>query len=500
MAATIALQLRNICKSFNGVSALKTVDFNLAAGEVHGLLGENGAGKSTLIKVLTGAYTLDDGTMSLYGKQISPRSPSDALALGISTVYQEVNLLPNLSVAHNLYLGREPRRLGCINWQRIHTDAQQLLRRFKLDIDVSKSLASYSIAVQQLVAIARGIDCSARVLVLDEPTASLDANEAALLFDILRELKAQGIAIIFITHFLDQVYAITDHVTVLRNGENVGTFVTADLPRSELVSHMLGKPLQPLAHENSDSSGLDASPPFLAVSQLHAANGIHDVTFSARRGETLGLAGLLGSGRTELCETLFGLARKTGGEIRINGEHCDIRQPGQAMAHSLALCPEDRKSEGIIGPLSIRENIALALQARRGWWRVVSRKEQDVLAAQAIRDLNIACPHAEKAVGELSGGNQQKTILARWLATAPAILILDEPTRGIDIGAHAEIIKLIRRLCEQGMTVIVASSELEELVAFSDKVIVMREGTSVAELGGNAITEQRIMAAIAEAG
>ena len=490
------LQLRSISKRFNGVCALKSVDFELAGGEIHALLGENGAGKSTLVKVLTGAHTLDAGHMTLHGKSILPRSPSDAMALGISTVYQEVNLLPNLSVAHNLYLGREPKRFGCIDWKRIEHDAALLLQRFRLDIDVRQSLASFSVAIQQLVAIARAIDCSASVLILDEPTASLDAGEAALLFDILRELKAQGIAIVFITHFLDQVYALSDRITVLRNGEKVGSWQTAQLPRSELVAHMLGRPLQAQAHD-SGTTLVDNAARFLEVTSLSADNGIHGISFAASRGETVGLAGLLGAGRTELCETLFGLAAKTAGEIRLEGKPCEIDQPGQAMALGLALCPEDRKSEGIIGPLSIRENIALALQAQRGWWRPLPRREQDALAAAAIRDLGIACPDADIAIANLSGGNQQKVILARWLATRPAILILDEPTRGIDIGAHAEIVKLIRQLCEQGMTVIVASSELEELVAFSDKIVVLRDRTVAAELNGAAITEPAIMAAIA---
>lgn len=500
MAVSVpVLALTNISKGFTGVQALKDVNFELAAGEVHALLGENGAGKSTLIKVMTGVYSLDSGSISLSGKKISPRDPADAQALGISPVYQEVNLLPNLSVAHNLYLGREPKRFGCINWKKIVSDSQALLKRFKLNIDVTQTLSSYSIAVQQLIAIARGVDCSAKVLILDEPTASLDAGEVELLFSILRELKSQGMAIIFVTHFLDQVYAISDRITVLRNGEHVGTFETAKLERSELIAHMLGKELQELEQKMHEHVDVSVVTPSLQVSELTAVNGIYNVSFAAHKGEVLGLAGLLGSGRTQICETLFGLAHKTGGEIIINNSTPSIKNPAQAIKISMALCPEDRKAEGIIGPLSIRENIILALQARRGWWKPIGFSEQTKIAEQAIKDLNIACPHCEKAIGELSGGNQQKVILARWLATTPEILILDEPTRGIDIGAHAEIIKLIRKLCEQGLTVIVASSEIEELVAFSDKVVVMRDRTSIAELVGNAINENAIMHAIAQA-
>ena len=425
---------------------------------------------------------------------------ADALALGISTVYQEVNLLPNLSVAHNLYLGREPERFGCIHWQRIKTDAEKLLQRFRLDIDVTKPLSVYSIAVQQLVAIARGVDCSARVLVLDEPTASLDAGEVELLFSILRTLKSQGIAIVFVTHFLNQVYAVSDRITVLRNGKKVGTFVTAMLPRSELIQHMLGKELQALEHKQHVCAAPDVASHNLAVAGLKAANGIHDIAFSAGKGEALGLSGLLGSGRTELCEALFGLSAISGGEIKIGNQLCNVGSPAGAIRLGMALCPEDRKSQGIVAQLSIRENIMLALQALRGWWKPISRKEQQTLVAKAIGELKIDCPHAEKPTGELSGGNQQKVILARALVTNPGILILDEPTRGIDIGAHAEIITLIRNLCRQGLTVIVASSELDELIAFSDKVLVMRDRTRVAELTGDDINEQQIMSAMAQAG
>lgn len=498
MSAPI-LALKNICKGFTGVQALQDVNFELNAGEVHALLGENGAGKSTLIKVMTGAYSLDSGSITLAGKQISPRSPADAQTLGISPVYQEVNLLPNLSVAHNLFLGREPRRFGCIHWKKIVKDSQTLLKRFKLNIDVNKSLSSYSIAIQQLIAIARGVDCSAKVLILDEPTASLDNDEVELLFSILRELKTQGMAIVFVTHFLDQVYAVSDRITVLRNGSYIGTFDTALLPRPQLIAHMLGKELQELEHKKRRSADAAEAIPSLQVEGLNADNGIHNVSFAAHKGEALGLAGLLGSGRTEICETLFGLATKTGGEIRINNAISNVSSPAQAIKFSMALCPEDRKIEGIIGPLSIRENIILALQARRGWWKPVPLSEQTKIAEQAIKELNIVCPHAEKAIGELSGGNQQKVILARWLTTKPAFLILDEPTRGIDIGAHAEIIKLIRKLCAEGLTVIVASSEIEELVAFSDKVVVMRDRSSVAELVGDDISEHAIMGAIAQA-
>jgi len=498
-AATTVLALHKISKQFAGVQALDNVSFELHAGEVHALLGENGAGKSTLIKVMTGAYTLDSGTITLNGNSIAPHSPAQAQAAGISTVYQEVNLLTNLSVAHNLFLGREPRHYGLVHRKQMHEQAKGLLKRFRLDIDVTQPLSSYSLAIQQLVAIARGIDMSARVLVLDEPTASLDHDEVELLFSILRELKSQGIAIIFITHFLDQVYAIADRITVLRNGQRVGTYVTSELPRHELVAHMLGRELEALEQKTSRAAEKSTAQTALAVSDLGAVNGVRAVSFTASKGEVLGLSGLLGSGRTEVCETLFGLSAKKQGSIEVGGKQTEISSPREAIRFALALCPEDRKEDGIVAELSIRENIILALQAKQGWLKPVSRTRQVQLAEQAVKDLQIACPHTDKAVGELSGGNQQKVVLARWLATHPDILILDEPTRGIDIGAHAEIIRLVRRLCEQGMTVIVASSEIEELVAVCDNVVVMRDFAMQAALQGEAISEQAIMAAIAQA-
>jgi monosaccharide-transporting ATPase len=492
------LELRSVSKRFPGVQALDTVDFDLARGEVHALMGENGAGKSTLIKLITGVHHFDHGEMLLDGAPIRPESPADAQRLGISSVYQEVNLLPNLSVAHNLFLGHEPRRFGCIRWRAVHADARRLLARFRLDIEVRQSLSAFSIAVQQLVAIARGVDRSAKVLVLDEPTASLDAAEVDLLFGIIAELKRTGIAIVFVTHFLDQVYAVSDRITVLRNGLRVGTYATQTLPRSELVAQMLGKELEAVEREKGGPPAGSERAPVIRALGLAADNGLRGVSFSAHAGEALGLAGLLGSGRTELCETLFGLAATIGGSLTVDGATLRLGSPREAMRRGFALCPEDRKSAGIVGSLSIRENVVLALQARRGWWRRLPPREQTRLAEQAIDELDIVCPGAESPVETLSGGNQQRVILARWLCNQPRILILDEPTRGIDVGAHAEIIRLIRSLRDQGLTVIVASSEIEELVAFSDKVLVMRDMAAAAELAGDEVSEPAIVGAIAE--
>jgi simple sugar transport system ATP-binding protein len=492
------LELNGVSKRFAGVQALAGVDFELAVGEVHALLGENGAGKSTLIKLMTGAHALDGGTMLLAGREIRPGSPAAAQRLGISCVYQEVNLLPNLSVAHNLFLGREPQRYGSIHWPRIHSEAERVLQRFGLDIDVRRSLGSFSIAVQQLVAIARGIECSARVLILDEPTASLDASEVAMLFRVIDELRNAGIGIVFITHFLDQAYAISDRMTVLRNGRRVGTFEARSLPRTALIAHMLGQELQTVEFDERLASADPAKPPVVELNELSAANGLRAVSFTARAGEAVGLAGLLGSGRTEVCEVLFGLARMTGGWLRVRGKDERFTGPASAVRAGLALCPEDRRAAGIFGALSVQDNIVIGLQARRGWWRRIAAGERQRLVSEAVASLRIVCPDLDVAAEALSGGNQQKVILARWLAVRPGVLILDEPTRGIDIGAHAEIIRLIRELKDRGMAVIVASSELDELIAFSDRIVVMRGHTAVAELHGDDTSEQAIVAAIAE--
>jgi galactofuranose transport system ATP-binding protein len=491
------LQIQGLCKRFPGVIALDKVDLSLHAGEVHALLGENGAGKSTLIKVLTGAYRKDAGEIEFEGARIAPKTPAEAQRLGISTVYQEVNLLPNLSVAQNIFLGREPKRYGLIDWREMRRRCGALLERFDLALDVTRTLDSYPVAVRQLIAIARAVDMSARLLILDEPTASLDGAEVEKLFSILRRLKSQGVAILFITHFIQQVYAITDRITVLRNGRRVGTFETRNLPRNRLIEHMLGKELQALETRPSGLAPAAAAQPVLELRDLGADKSVRGLAFSVAPGQAVGLSGLLGSGRTETCRLIFALDRPDSGEIAFKGETVRAKTPRAAVALGMALCPEDRRGEGVIGPLSIRENIALALQARRGWWRPISRKRQAELASKALQEMKIAAPDIEKPVAQLSGGNQQKTVLARWLATGPELLILDEPTRGIDIGAHAEILKLIRALCARGMALLVASSELEELIAFSHKVVVLRDRAQVAQLEGAAISEQNIMRAIA---
>lgn len=491
------LEARGITRTFFGVRALDGVDFTLRAGEIHALVGENGAGKSTLVKILTGALARDAGVIRLQGAEIAPRTVAEAQGLGIGTVYQEVNLLENLTVAENLYLGRQPRRFGLTDRRRMARDAQALLARYGLDLDVEDSLDAYSVAVRQIIAIARAVDLSGKVLFLDEPTASLDAREVEAIFAVLRDLAKGGLAIVIITHFLDQVYALAHRVTVLRNGRLVGSRATADLPRRELVAMMLGRELL------EETGHRAAPPPDAARPVAYGFRGwgkrgsVAPFDLDLRPGEVVGIAGLLGSGRTETANLLFGVDRADSGTAEVDGRPLALTSPEAAIAAGIGFCPEERKTDGIIGDLSVRENIVLALQARRGWARPIPRREQAEIAERYIQALDIRPTDAERPIKFLSGGNQQKAILARWLATEPRLLVLDEPTRGIDIGAHAEIIRLVERLRAEGMALVVISSELEELVAYSNRVVVMADRRQIGELVGAEITAGAIMNAIA---
>jgi simple sugar transport system ATP-binding protein len=494
----LLLEARGIGKSFLGIAALDGVDFTLGRGEIHALLGENGAGKSTLIKILTGVYTRDQGTMRLGGVDVAPASVAEAQSLGIGTVYQEVNLLENLTVAENLFLGRQPRRFGVINRGEMRRRSIALLARYGLNIDVDALLSAYSVAIRQIIAIARAVDLSGKVLVLDEPTASLDAHEVDMLFDVLRRLRQDGLGIIIITHFLNQVYAVADRVTVLRNGRLVGTRALGDLPRLELISMMLGRELQHITGERQvqDESVASGEAP-IRFSGYGKRGSIAPFDLSIRPGEVVGIAGLLGSGRTETAFLLFGIDRADSGASTIDGRPVALTSPEAAIANGFGFAPEERKTDGIISDFSVADNIALALQARQGWAKPISSREKAALAANYIKSLDIRPADAERPIKFLSGGNQQKAVLARWLATEPRLLILDEPTRGIDIGAHAEILKMIERLCADGMSLIVISSELEELTAVAHRVIVLADRCHVAELSGDQVTADNIMQAIA---
>ena len=495
------LTVRGIGKRFPGVIALDNVDFTVRAGEIHALLGENGAGKSTLIKALTGVHPADSGEIHLAGRRIQPHSPSDAEACGISTVYQEVNLVPSLSIAENLTLGRQPGRFGFIHWSATRRHARAALARLGLDLDVDTELGTLSVAVQQMVAIARALDRSARLLILDEPTASLDEKEVADLFAIMRRLRDEDMGIVFVTHFLDQVYAITDRITVLRNGTLVGDYPTAELPRLQLVGKMLGRDLGNVALRVSaatdPASSASAAPPVLSALNLSRPPSLHATSLTLRRGEILGLAGLLGSGRTELARLLFGIDHRATGDIRILDTPAALRSPRAAIRHGLAFSSEDRKQEGILPWLSVRENLIIALQGKRGAWRALSRAEQEKLCDHYIRALRIKTASAETPIRNLSGGNQQKVLLARWLATQPALIILDEPTRGIDVGAKAEIEQLIAKLRDDGIAVLFISSELEEIVRNSTRVLVLRERRPAGEFTGAQIATPTLMQAMA---
>ena len=498
MEPTPLLEARAIGKSFLGITALDSVDFALSRGEIHALLGENGAGKSTLIKILTGVYSRDRGTVTLDGERIEPGNVAEAQALGIGTVYQEVNLLENLTVAENLFLGRQPRRFGLVDRREMRRRARDLLEGYGLDIDVDALLSSYSVAIRQIIAIARAVDLSGKVLVLDEPTASLDAHEVEMVFAVLRRLRAQGLGIIIITHFLNQVYAIADRVTVLRNGRLVGSRAIVDLPRMELISMMLGRELQHITHEHhAVEATVDRGEAPIRLSGYGRRGSVAPFDLDLRPGEVVGIAGLLGSGRTETAFLLFGVDAPDSGTARIDGREVRIASPETAIRHGFGFCPEERKTDGIIGDFSVSENIALALQARQGWSRPISPRDRRNLADEYIRSLDIRPPDPDRPIKFLSGGNQQKAILARWLATHPRLLILDEPTRGIDIGAHAEILKMIEKLCAEGMSLVVISSELEELTAVAHRVIVLADRRHVAELTGEDITADNIMKAIA---
>ncbi|MFI7224234.1 sugar ABC transporter ATP-binding protein [Nonomuraea angiospora] len=493
------LTMSGIGKQFPGVKALDGVDLRLLPGEVHALMGENGAGKSTLIKVLTGVHPADAGTIELGGAPVAFGSPLEAQQAGISTVYQEVNLCTNLSVAENIFIGREPRKRGRIDWKRMRTRAAELLSRLELSVDVSAPLSTYSLAVQQMVAIARAIDIEARVLILDEPTSSLDADEVQQLFRVMRRLKEEGIAILFVSHFLDQIYEISDRMTILRNGRLVGEYLTDRLPQVELVAKMIGQELAALERLQGEAKVFDR--PLVEARELGRPGAIEPFTLTIHEGEVVGLAGLLGSGRTEIARLLFGADHAGTGEIAVGGTPASLRTPRAAMNHKIAFCSENRKADGLIPDLTVRENIILALQATRGWTRPVPREQQDELVGRYVKALKISPPNPEHLVRNLSGGNQQKVVLARWLILEPRLLILDEPTRGIDVGAKTEIQRLVAELSDGGMAVLFISAELEEVLRLSHKVEVLRDRRLVAELpNDDELTTDVLMETIASGG
>jgi simple sugar transport system ATP-binding protein len=484
---------------FPGVLALDGVDFALRPGEVHALMGENGAGKSTLIKALTGVYPIDGGSIEVEGEPRSFATTADAQAAGISTVYQEVNLLPNLSVGENVMLGHEPRRAGRIDWRAVHAEAARHLSNLGVTIDTRSLLSSHSIALQQLVAISRAMVTDSRVLVLDEPTSSLDRGEVEQLFGVVRDLRARGVAIIFVSHFLDQVYEISDRITVLRNGQLVGTSATADLSRSELVSQMLGRVVDEFetisraADRQVDRSGI----PVVSATGLGRRGVLEPTDLNVFDGEVVGIAGLLGSGRTELVRLLYGADHPETGKVVVRGASVRVSSPRHAIEQRIAFSSEDRRAEGIIGDLTVAENIVLGIQARRGWLRKIGGAEQESIVAEYMAALGVRPADPSMLIRNLSGGNQQKVLLARWLASAPQLIILDEPTRGIDVGAKADIQRKVNELAADGLAVVFISSELEEVVRLAQRIVVMRDRRKIGELDAHDTSVDDVVAAIA---
>jgi simple sugar transport system ATP-binding protein len=490
------LQASGISKAYPGTVALEDVNFAVGAGEVHALMGENGAGKSTLIKILTGAESRDRGTIEVEGRPVNFATTRDAQRSGVWAVHQEVMVLPNLSVAENIMLGYQPTRFGLVDRRETSRLARKALSEFGLDVDVDRPLGTYSVAIRQLVAIARAVRAEARVLVLDEPTASLDAPEVERLFNVVRGLARRGTGVVFITHFLDQVYELSDRISVLRNGRMVGTFATPELSRLELIRLMIGKPLEQ-AGERATRPNRTARAVVARFAGLGKKGMVEPFDLTLHSGEAVGAAGLLGSGRTETALLMFGAERSDCGSVEIAGRETKLRSTRDAIRNGLAFSPEDRKAEALFADLSIRENIILALQAKRGWLRKLSRRKCEELADRYISMLDIRTPGAAKPIGQLSGGNQQKALLARWLATEPRVLILDEPTRGIDVGAHAEIVGMIEDLRDNGVALYVISSEIEELVAYSERVSVMHERSQVRMLSGDEMSVESIVSVIA---
>lgn len=500
MKENAVLKMRNIHKSFPGVRALQGVDFTLCKGEIHALMGENGAGKSTLIKVLTGVYGKDEGQIFLEGKEeaVVIRSPQDAQNLGISTVYQEITLCPNLSVAENMYIGRT--KNICQNWKKMNADADKILQSLDIPAKSTQQLASCSIAVQQMVAIARAVDMDCKVLILDEPTSSLDEQEVEKLFKLMRDLRERGVGIIFVTHFLDQVYEVCDKITVLRDGKLVGEYTIKDLPRVQLVSKMLGKELDDMSDiqgEYKVYEGKEGEAPVFEANDLESDAGIKPFDFYIRKGEVNGFTGLLGSGRSECVRAIFGADKVIGGTVKKDGKEVKISKPIDAMRQGIAYLPEDRKKDGIVGDLSVRENIILALQVLKGFWKPFTKAEAYKFADEYIKLLDIKTASADTPIKSLSGGNQQKVILARWLLTHPEYLILDEPTRGIDVGTKVDIQKLVLKLASEGMSVTFISSETDEMLRTCSRLVVMRDRKVVGELTGSDLNQNKIMSTIA---
>lgn len=498
MGQNVILSMKDINMTFPGVKALSGVDFQLREGEIHGLMGENGAGKSTLIKVLTGVYHMDSGSIMMGGERIFNHSPKEAQQNGISTVYQEVNLCPNITVAENLFIGHQPKRMGMVDWKAMNRQAKALLDELHIEVEPTRMLDECSLAIQQMIAIARAVHMECKVLILDEPTSSLDEEEVKKLFGLMKSLKEKGVGIIFVTHFLEQVYEVCDRITVLRNGELVGEYEVENLPRVMLVAKMLGKDFDDLADIKSERKK-EASQeiPVIEAKGIGHLGSIKPFDLTVHEGEVVGLTGLLGSGRSELVRAIYGADKADSGALKVDGKEVKINTPLDAMKAGMAYLPEDRKKEGILADLSVRENIILALQVKRGMFKPMSRKEMEEAADKFIDLLQIKTASRETPIKSLSGGNQQKAIIGRWLLTNPRFLILDEPTRGIDIGTKTEIQKLMLKLADEGKSIAFISSEIEEMLRTCSRMAVLRDGRKVGEIQGEDLTQEKIMETIA---
>jgi len=500
--ATPIVEMTDISIAFSGVPALSQVSLRLFPGEVHALMGENGAGKSTMIKALTGVYAIDSGRVALDGAERHFHSPADSQAAGISTVYQEVNLCTNLTVAENMMLGREPRRFGGIDRRAMNRQAAEILERLGLDVNPSSPLGAHPIAIQQLVAIARAVSVDARVLILDEPTSSLDADEVEKLFEVMRTLRAQGVAIVFVSHFLDQVFQISDRMTVLRNGKLVAEVMTRETSQLEVVRMMIGRELEvleKLERESSETGRGSADQPVLKVLGLGRKGSLEAVDLDLYEGEVIGLAGLLGSGRTELARLLFGADTADRGELAVRAETTKLRTPRHAIKRKIAFASENRRAEGVFDDLTVADNMLLALQAARGWLRPIPTGMRNRIVNEYLQALDIRPADPNALMRNLSGGNQQKVLLARWLITQPEVLILDEPTRGIDVGAKAQIQQLVADLSRRGVAVVFISAELEEVLRLSDRLVVMRDRRKIDERDNDDVKVSDVLEIIAGA-
>ncbi len=480
-------------KAFPGVQALLDVDLDLRAGEVHALVGENGAGKSTLMKIVAGVYRPDGGSVQLAGQPVLNESPRQALERGISMIHQELNLAPNLSVAENVFLGRAPTRGGLIDWRRLYANAEALAARLGIELDVRARVEELSVARQQMVEIAKALSLDARVIIMDEPTSALTERETEALFDIIDRLRRQGVAVVYISHRLDEIFRVADRVTVLRDGRLVGTLPIAESTQQQLIGMMVGRELTTLFPK----APLEIGEAVLEVRQLRRDGVLDDINFVLRRREILGLAGLVGAGRTELVRVLFGADRLDGGQILIEGRPVRIRGPRDAIRLGLGFVTEDRKLQGLVMGMTVRENETLASLAQVSRLGFLDLARERALAKRLVDQLGVRTPGVEQEVANLSGGNQQKVVIAKWLATRPRILILDEPTRGIDVAAKAEVHALMSQLARDGVSILMISSELPEILGMSDRILVMRQGRLTGEFTREQASQEAILACAA---